>query len=52
MNTRTGEIGNVLHHLDSSNLPAGHLLVRCNNRRTTRWECQSSGCRNNGPGFY
>ncbi|WP_050502863.1 replication initiator [Streptomyces monomycini] len=36
LNTRTGEIGNVLHHLDSSTLPAGHLLVRCNNRRTTR----------------
>ncbi|WP_030901576.1 replication initiator, partial [Streptomyces sp. NRRL S-474] len=36
LNTRTGEIGNVLHHLDSSSLPAGHLLVRCNNRRTTR----------------
>ncbi|MFE7946957.1 replication initiator [Streptomyces sp. NPDC057426] len=36
VDTRTGEIGNVLHHLDSSSLPAGHLLVRCNNRRTTR----------------
>ncbi|WP_320780728.1 replication initiator [Streptomyces sp. CRN 30] len=36
LNTRTGEIGNVLHHLDSSSLPAGNLLVRCNNRRTTR----------------
>ncbi|WP_234008028.1 replication initiator [Streptomyces sp. UNC401CLCol] len=36
VDTRTGEIGNVLHHLDSSTLPAGHLLVRCNNRRTTR----------------
>ncbi|MFF7737861.1 replication initiator [Streptomyces sp. NPDC007984] len=36
VNPRTGEIGNVLHHLDSSSLPAGHLLVRCNNRRTTR----------------
>ncbi|MFJ4369603.1 replication initiator [Streptomyces chartreusis] len=36
VNTRTGEIGNVLHRLDSSTLPAGHLLVRCNNRRTTR----------------
>ncbi|WP_327596936.1 replication initiator [Streptomyces chartreusis] len=35
VNTRTGEIGNVLHRLDSSTLPAGHLLVRCNNRRTT-----------------
>ncbi|MET8687750.1 replication initiator [Streptomyces sp. NPDC004732] len=36
VNTRTGEIGNVLHHLDSSSLPAGQLLTRCNNRRTTR----------------
>lgn len=32
----TGEIGRVLHHLDSSALPAGQLLVRCNNRRATR----------------
>ncbi|MFJ4368222.1 replication initiator [Streptomyces chartreusis] len=32
----TGEIGNVLHHLDSATLPAGQLLVRCNNRRATR----------------
>ncbi|MGW0081890.1 replication initiator [Streptomyces sp. NPDC003393] len=32
----TGEIGRVLHHLDSAALPAGHLLVRCNNRRATR----------------
>ncbi|WP_353943858.1 replication initiator [Streptomyces sp. HUAS MG91] len=36
LNTGTGEIGNVLHHLDSTALPAGHLLVRCNNRRSTR----------------
>ncbi|MGW0334187.1 replication initiator [Streptomyces sp. NPDC003011] len=36
VDTRTGEIGNVLHRLDSSDLPAGHLLVGCNNRRTTR----------------
>ncbi|MFF0222743.1 replication initiator [Streptomyces sp. NPDC004629] len=36
VNTATGEIGSVLHHLDSTRLPAGHLLVRCNNRRTTR----------------
>ncbi|MFD8807590.1 replication initiator [Streptomyces sp. NPDC059597] len=36
VNTHTGEIGTVLHHLDSAALPAGHLLVRCNNRRTTR----------------
>ncbi|MEU6540816.1 replication initiator [Streptomyces sp. NPDC047000] len=36
VDTRTGEIGNVLHRLDSATLPAGHLLVRCNNRRTTR----------------
>jgi hypothetical protein len=32
----TGEIGRVLHRLDSSALPAGQLLVRCNNRRATR----------------
>ncbi|MFY1678072.1 replication initiator [Streptomyces sp. WMMC905] len=32
----TGEIGRVLHHLDSSTLPAGQLLTRCNNRRATR----------------
>ncbi|MEU9965145.1 replication initiator [Streptomyces malaysiensis] len=32
----TGEIGRILHHLDSAELPAGHLLVRCNNRRVTR----------------
>ncbi len=36
VNRDTGEIGRVLHHLDSTELPAGHLLVRCNNRRTTR----------------
>ncbi|WP_333757824.1 replication initiator, partial [Streptomyces sp. ISBFB 2968] len=36
VDTRTGEIGAALHHLDSTDLPAGHLLVRCNNRRTTR----------------
>ncbi|WP_344625985.1 replication initiator [Kitasatospora arboriphila] len=28
--------GQVLHHLESSELPAGNLLVRCGNRRTTR----------------
>ncbi|MFJ4078633.1 replication initiator [Streptomyces iakyrus] len=39
VDTRTGEIGNVLHRLDSTSLPAGQLLVRCNNRRTTR--CQA-----------
>ncbi|MGW2490070.1 replication initiator [Streptomyces sp. NPDC001606] len=32
----TGEIGRVLHHLDSGSLAAGQLLVRCNNRRATR----------------
>jgi hypothetical protein len=32
----TGEIGRVLHHLDSNELPAGRLLIRCNNRRATR----------------
>jgi hypothetical protein len=36
VDTTTGEIGAVLHHLDSTSLPAGQLLVRCNNRRTTR----------------
>ncbi|MFH8799893.1 replication initiator [Streptomyces sp. NPDC017936] len=36
VDTATGEIGRVLHHLDSSALPAGNLLVRCNNRRATR----------------
>ncbi|MGW6789563.1 replication initiator [Streptomyces chartreusis] len=35
----TGEIGRTLHHLDSATLPAGSLLVRCNNRRATR--CQA-----------
>ncbi|MFP1629567.1 replication initiator [Streptomyces sp. 5K101] len=33
VHTTTGEI---LHHLTASDLPAGNLLVRCNNRRTTR----------------
>ncbi|WP_275677660.1 replication initiator [Streptomyces sp. MUM 136J] len=36
VDTTTGEIGAVLHHLDSADLPAGQLLVRCNNRRATR----------------
>ncbi|TLS46919.1 replication initiation protein [Streptomyces montanus] len=36
LNPHTGEIGRTLHHLDSAALPAGHLLVRCNNRRATR----------------
>lgn len=36
VDTRTGEIGTVLHHLDAAAFPAGHLLVRCNNRRATR----------------
>ncbi|RSM98430.1 replication initiation protein [Streptomyces sp. WAC 01325] len=36
VNTASGEIGNVLRHLDSAALPAGQLLVRCNNRRATR----------------
>ncbi|MFI0092016.1 replication initiator [Streptomyces bobili] len=36
IDTRTGEIGSVLRQLDSTALPAGHLLVRCNNRRATR----------------
>ncbi|MFG2459423.1 replication initiator [Streptomyces sp. NPDC048523] len=36
VDTTTGEIGPTLHHLDSTALPAGQLLVRCNNRRATR----------------
>ncbi|MER5471157.1 replication initiator [Streptomyces sp. NPDC002685] len=36
VDARTGEIGRVLHRLDSASLPAGNLLVRCNNRRATR----------------
>ncbi|MEU5334487.1 replication initiator [Streptomyces asoensis] len=36
VDTRTGEISRVLHRLDSASLPAGNLLVRCNNRRATR----------------
>ncbi|MEU9605076.1 replication initiator [Streptomyces sp. NPDC048057] len=36
LDTATGEIGPLLHRLDSTRLPAGSLLVRCNNRRTTR----------------
>ncbi|WP_405654631.1 replication initiator [Streptomyces sp. NBC_00019] len=36
VDTTTGEIGALVHHLDSTSLPAGQLLVRCNNRRTTR----------------
>ena len=36
VNETTGEIGRILHHLDSATLPAGQLLVRCNNRRATR----------------
>ncbi|MFI9767367.1 replication initiator [Streptomyces sp. NPDC052415] len=36
VDTASGEIGSVLSHLDSTTLPAGQLLVRCNNRRATR----------------
>ncbi|MEU5401074.1 replication initiator [Streptomyces sp. NPDC005963] len=36
LDTSSGEIGAVLHSLDSADLPAGSLLVRCNNRRATR----------------
>ncbi|TDC05749.1 replication initiation protein [Streptomyces sp. 8K308] len=36
LDTTTGEIGDVLAHLESGTLPAGHLLTRCNNRRATR----------------
>ncbi|MCX5423684.1 replication initiator [Streptomyces sp. NBC_00078] len=39
VDTATGEIGQALRHLDSTALPAGQLLVRCNNRRATR--CQA-----------
>ncbi|MFJ4629114.1 replication initiator [Streptomyces sp. NPDC088847] len=39
VDTTTGEIGRALRHLDSATLPAGQLLVRCNNRRATR--CQA-----------
>jgi hypothetical protein len=35
VDTTTGEISRVLHHLDATDLPARQLLVRCNNRRTT-----------------
>ncbi|MEV7175979.1 replication initiator [Kitasatospora sp. NPDC093679] len=34
--TETNTAGEVLHHLESSDLPAGSLLLRCGNRRTTR----------------
>ncbi|GGQ47969.1 hypothetical protein Saso_25960 [Streptomyces asoensis] len=36
VDTTTGEVGRVLHHLGSTALPVGNLLVRCTNRRTTR----------------
>ncbi|MFI8854076.1 replication initiator [Streptomyces sp. NPDC053499] len=36
VDTTTGEIGPALRRLDSADLPAGDLLVRCGNRRTTR----------------
>ena len=36
LNATTGEIGPAVHRLLSDQLAAGHLLVRCNNRRTTR----------------
>ncbi|SEO22241.1 replication initiator [Actinacidiphila rubida] len=36
LNPTTGEIGPAVHRLLSDQLAAGHLLVRCNNRRTTR----------------
>ncbi|WP_079084437.1 replication initiator [Streptomyces longwoodensis] len=46
VDTRTGEIGNALRHLDSATLPAGQLLVRCNNRRATRCPaCAEVYCR-------
>ncbi|MBC9714640.1 replication initiation protein [Streptomyces sp. TRM66268-LWL] len=36
IDTTTGELGPAVRHLAASDLPAGHLLVRCNNRRATR----------------
>ncbi|WP_078856763.1 replication initiator [Streptomyces sp. NBRC 109706] len=36
INTTTGEIGNAIRSLVSTELPAGNLLTRCNNRRATR----------------
>ncbi|MGF0170182.1 replication initiator [Streptomyces sp. Marseille-Q5077] len=36
VDTTTGEIGRAWNRFDSSALPAGQLLVRCNNRRATR----------------
>ncbi|WP_029391630.1 replication initiator [Streptomyces xiaopingdaonensis] len=36
VNTNTGEISPALRRLDSTDLPAGDLLVRCGNRRATR----------------
>ncbi|MER5781979.1 replication initiator [Streptomyces mobaraensis] len=36
LDTATGELGALVHHMTSDALPAGHLLVRCNNRRVTR----------------
>jgi hypothetical protein len=38
LDAQTGEIGGILRHLHSAELPAGHLLVRCNNRRSSRCE--------------
>ncbi|MFF0729258.1 replication initiator [Streptomyces sp. NPDC004134] len=36
VDTTTGQIGPALRRLDSAELPAGDLLIRCGNRRTTR----------------
>jgi hypothetical protein len=36
LDTATGEIGPLVHHVAADQLPAGHLMVRCNNRRVTR----------------
>jgi hypothetical protein len=36
INTTTGEIGPVVRRLDSADLPAGQLLIRCGNRRASR----------------
>ncbi|MFD7238751.1 replication initiator [Streptomyces syringium] len=36
LDTTTGELGPLVHRMTSDSLPAGYLLVRCNNRRVTR----------------
>ncbi|RBM22870.1 replication initiator [Streptomyces sp. PT12] len=36
IDTTTGELGEAVRTLVSGDMPAGHLLTRCNNRRATR----------------